>query len=178
MAPWVFGAPALAFVVGPALVADATGGYRIAYAALAAVVTLACGAGVQPFVPRLARLVGGRQAVVGLGLATVATLLLALDVRLGSVVLALVAAALLGTAYGICILTGLVETQALADPERVAGLTGVYYSLIYVGFLLPVVLSELVRVAPEDLLLVVVAAVCAVSAVGVARGLRRTARPA
>lgn len=176
MAPWVFGAPALAFVVGPALVADATGGYRIAYAALAAVVTLACGAGVQPFVPRLARAVGGRQAVVGLGLVTVATLLLALDVRLGSVVLALVAAALLGTAYGICILTGLVETQALADPERVAGLTGVYYSLIYIGFLIPVVLSELVRVASEDLLLVVVAAVCAASAVGVARGLRRTAR--
>ena len=58
-----------------------------------------------------------------------------------------------------------------------AGLTGIYYSLIYVGFLLPVVLSELVRVAPEDLLLVVVAAVCAVSAVGVARGLRRTAKP-
>lgn len=177
MAPWVFGAPALAFVVGPALVADATGGYRVAYAALAAVVTLACGAGVQPSVPRLARLVGGRQAVVGLGLASVATLLLALDVRVGSVVLALVAAALLGTAYGICILTGLVETQALADPERVAGLTGVYYSLIYVGFLLPVVLSELVRVAPEDLLLVVVAAVCAASAVGVARGLRSTASP-
>lgn len=176
MAPWVFGAPALAFVVGPALVADATGGYRIAYAALAAVVTLACGAGVQPFVPRLAQAVGGRQAVVGLGLVTVATLLLALDVRLGSVVLALVAAALLGTAYGICILTGLVETQALADPERVAGLTGVYYSLIYIGFLIPVVLSELVRVASEDLLLVVVAAVCAASAVGVARGLRRTAR--
>lgn len=178
MAPWVFGAPALAFVVGPALVADATGGYRIAYATLAAVVTLACGAGVQPFVPRLARLVGGRQAVVGLGLTTVGTLLLALDVRVGSVALALVAAALLGTAYGICILTGLVETQALADPERVAGLTGVYYSLIYIGFLIPVVVSELVRVASEDLLLVVIAAVCAASALGVARGLRRTARPA
>lgn len=177
MAPWVFGAPALAFVVGPALVADRTGAYKIAYAALAAVVTLACGAAVQPLVPRLARLVGGREAVVGLGLTTLGTLLLAVDVRTGSAALALVAAALLGTGYGICILTGLVETQALADPERVAGLTGIYYSLIYVGFLLPVVLSELVRVAPEDALLVVVAAVCAVSALAVARGLRSTGRP-
>ncbi|GAA3561028.1 MFS transporter [Microlunatus spumicola] len=174
MAPWVFGAPALAFVVGPALVADRTGSYRIAYAALAAVVTLACGAGVQPFVPRLARLVGGRQAVLGLLLTAVATLLLAVDVQLRSVTLALVAAALLGTAYGICILTGLVETQALADPERLAAPTGVYYSLIYVGFLLPVVLSELTRVAPEPVLLVVVAAVCAGCAVVVARGLRTT----
>ena len=178
MAPWVFGAPALAFVVGPALVADRTGGYRIAYATLAAVVTLAFGAAVQPLVPRLARRVAGAQAVVGLVLTAVATLLLALDVAVGSVLLALLAAALLGAAYGICILTGLVETQALADPERVAGLTGVYYSLIYVGFLLPVVLSELVRVADEGVLLVVVAAGCAACAVAVARGLRTTSAAA
>jgi hypothetical protein len=174
MAPWVFGAPALAFVVGPTLVVGETGGYRIAFAALAAVVALACGAAVQPLVPRLGRLVGGRQAVLGLGLTAVATLLLALDVRSGSVALALLAAALLGTAYGVCILTGLVETQALADPDRVAGLTGVYYSLIYIGFLLPVLLSELVRFAGEDLLLVVVAAGCAGCAVAVERGLRTT----
>jgi MFS family permease len=178
MAPWVFGAPALAFVVGPALVADRTGAYRIAFAALAAVVTLTCGAAVQPLVPRLGRLVGGRQAVLGLVLAAVATLLLAVDVRVASVGLALLAAALLGTAYGICILTGLVETQALADPERVAGLTGIYYSLIYVGFLLPVVLSELARVATEDVLLAVVAAVCVACALAVARGLLTTDRPA
>lgn len=174
MAPWVFGAPALAFIVGPALVVDRTGGYRVAFAALAAVVTLACGAGVQPLVPRLGRAVGDRQAVLGLVLAAVATLLLAIDVRTRSVGLALLAAALLGTAYGICILTGLVETQALADPERVAGLTGVYYSLIYVGFLLPVLLSELARLAAEDVLLVVVAVACAGSAVAVERGLRTT----
>ena len=177
MAPWVFGAPALAFVVGPALVAERTGGFRVAYAALAAVVTLALGAGVQPLVPRLGRLVRGRQAVVGLVLVTVGTLLLALDVGAGSVGLALLAAALLGTAYGICILTGLVETQALADPERVAGLTGVYYSLIYVGFVLPVVLSGLTAVAPEAWLLVLVALVCAACAVAVERGLRTTVRP-
>lgn len=174
MAPWVFGAPALAFVVGPALVADGTGAYATAFAALAAVVTLACGAAVQPFVPRLGRFVGGRQAVVGLALVVVATLLLAVDVRARSITLALVAAGLLGVAYGICILTGLVETQALADPERVAGLTGVYYSLIYIGFVLPVVLSEVARVAGEDVLLVGVAAACVVCAVAVARGLRST----
>jgi len=178
MAPWVFGAPALAFVVGPALVAERTGAYTIAYAALAAVVTLTLGAGVQPFVPRLARRVRGRQAVVGLVLVGVASLLLALDVALGSVGVALVAAALLGTAYGICILTGLVETQALADPERVAGLTGVYYSLIYVGFVLPAVLSGLSVVAPEAWLLVLVALAAGACAVAVERGLRSTRPPA
>ncbi|WP_091180037.1 MFS transporter [Microlunatus flavus] len=178
MAPWVFGAPALAFVVGPALVAGRTAGQTVAFAGLAAVVTLTAGAVVQPLVPRLARLVAGRQAVVGLVLVAVATALLAVDVSLRSVALALVAAALLGAAYGICILTGLVETQALADPERVAGLTGVYYSLIYVGFVLPVVLSELVAVAPEPFLLVAVAVVCLGCAAAVERGLRSTRTPA
>jgi hypothetical protein len=177
MAPWVFGAPALAFVVGPALVAGRTGDYRTAYAALAAVVTLALGAGVQPFVPRLARLVRGRQAVVGLVLVGVAAVLLAVDVGLASVALALVAAGLLGLAYGICILSGLVETQALADPERLAGLTGVYYSLTYVGFVLPVLLSALVAAAPEALLLALVALGCGLCALVVERGLRTTARP-
>ena len=177
MAPWVFGAPALAFVVGPALVADRTGAYRIAYAALAAVVTLAFGAGIQPFVPRLARAVRGRQAVVGLVLVAVATALLAVDVGLASVPLALLAAALLGLGYGICILSGLVETQALADPDRVAGLTGVYYSLIYVGFVLPVLLSGLTVVAPEPLLLALVAVACGLCALAVERGLRTTPPP-
>ena len=177
MAPWVFGAPALAFVVGPALVSSRTGNQQIAYAALAAVVTLTFGAAVQPFVPRLGRLTGGRQAVVGLVLVAVATLLLAVDVRTRSVPLALLAAALLGTAYGICILTGLVETQALADPERVAGPTGVYYSLIYIGFVLPVVLSELTGFTSEEVLLVAVALVCVGCAVAVVRGLRTTTPP-
>ena len=151
----------------------------IAYATLAAVVTLAFGAAVQPLVPRLARRVGGasgggrarahrrRHAAPRARRAPWARSLLAL-----------LAAAVRATAYGICILTGLVETQVLADPERVAGLTGVYYSLIYVGFLLPAVLSELVRVADENVLLVVVAAVCAACAVAVARGLRTTSAAA
>ena len=177
MAPWVFGTPALAFVVGPALVSGRTGSWAIAYAALAAVVTLTFGAGVQPFVPRLATLVRGRQGVLGLVLTALATLLLAVDVGLGSVLVALAAAALLGLAYGICILTGLVETQALADPDRVAGPTGVYYSLIYVGFVLPVVLSGLARVASEAALLVLVAVVCLACAGLVERGLRTTVRP-
>ena len=55
MAPWVFSAPALAFVVGPALVARQVGPYSVGFAALAAVVTLTFGAAVQPLVPRIAR---------------------------------------------------------------------------------------------------------------------------
>ena len=174
MAPWVFGAPALAFVVGPALVADRTGAYRIAFAALAAVVTLSFGAGVQPLraaagatgrrAPGRRRTRAGRRRHPAAGARRAPALGGARPGRRG---------AARQSAYGICILTGLVETQALADPERVAGLTGIYYSLIYVGFLLPVVLSELARLADEDVLLVVVAAGCVACAVAVARGQSR-----
>ena len=79
MAPWVFTAPALAFVVAPALVAEQTGTHRIAFATLLAVVTLVVGAGVQPLVPRLARRTGGRAGVAGLLVFALATALLAVD---------------------------------------------------------------------------------------------------
>ena len=177
LAPWVFSAPALAFVVAPALVADRTGTQRIAFAALLAVITLVSGAAVQPFVPRIARRTGGRQAVVGLVAAAVATAVLAVDAVLLSPELAAVTAGLFGIAYGICIVSGLVEVQAMADPDSLAGLTGIYYSLTYVGFALPVVLAELARVAPYEILLSGVTVVCLACAAVVARTIRRGQRP-
>lgn len=173
MAPWVFSAPALAFVVAPALVADGLGGYRIAFAALLALVTLCAGAGVQPLVPQIARVTGGRQAVAGLVLCAVATALLALDAVVLSSVLAAGVAVLFGLSYGICIVSGLVEVQAMAGPDDLAGLTGIYWSLTYIGFALPVALAGLARFASYDLLLGVVAAACVVCAAAVAATVRR-----
>ena len=175
MAPWVFAAPALAFVVGPALVASRVGSYRLAFAALAAVVALVLGAAVQPLAPALGRWSRGRAAVVGLVLVALATLLLAVGgAGRGSVAATLAAAALLGPGYGICIVTGLVEVQAMADPDSLAGLTGIYYSLTYVGFVLPVLLATLVATAGYLALLVAVAVLCAACAVVVAVALGRT----
>jgi hypothetical protein len=175
MAPWVFAAPALAFVVGPALVASRVGPYRLAFAALAAVVALVLGAAVQPFTPALGRWTGGRAAVVGLALVSMATLLLAVGgAGRGSVAATLLAAALLGPGYGICIVTGLVEVQAMADPDSLAGLTGLYYSLTYLGFVLPVLLAALAGATGYPGVLVVVAVLCGGCAAAVARGLRRT----
>jgi hypothetical protein len=178
MAPWVFSAPALAFVVGPALVARQVGPYTVGFAALAAVVTLTFGAAVQPLVPRIARHTGERQAVVGLLLTTAGTAVLAVNAQLGSPAVAVAAAALLGIAYGICIVAGLVEVQAMADPHSLAGLTGIYYSLTYLGFTLPVILAELVRLAPYQYLLAALTAVCLGCAVIVGHNLRTGHRPA
>jgi hypothetical protein len=60
-----------------------------------------------------------------------------------SPLLALPVAMLLGSAYGIAVVSGLLEIQRIAEPDELAGLTGVYYSLAYIGFLLPAVLAAL-----------------------------------
>ncbi len=172
MAPWVFGAPALAFVVGPALISRELGAGQVGFATLAAVVALASGAAVQPLVPVIGRLTGGRQAVVGLVVLAIGCVLLAVVARLGSAPLAAVAAGLLGIAYGICIVAGLVEVQAMADPHSLAGLTGIYYSLTYLGFALPVVLAALSHLVGYPYLLAGLTLVCLLCAVVVARNLR------
>jgi hypothetical protein len=89
--------------------------------------------------------------------------------------LGLPVAAVLGTGYGICLVSGLTEVQRIAPPAELAGLTAVYYSVTYVGFTFPVVLAALSAVAPEPLLLVALAAVCAACLVVVLRGSRPVA---
>jgi hypothetical protein len=173
MAPWVFGAPALAFVVGPSLVADRTGDLRIAFATLLAVLTLVTGAGVQPYVPRLTRALRGRQGVAGLVVLALATVVLVTDpAPLGVGI----AAVLFGLAYGVTIVSGLVEVQAMATPASLAALTGVYWSITYAGFALPVVLAGIAGTgAGYPLLLSVVAVVtlgCAAVVAANARGRR------
>src|SRR3979409_1468098 len=44
------------------------------------------------------------------------------------VVVAGVVAMLLGCAYGIAIVSGLLELQRMAEPDELAGISGVYYS--------------------------------------------------
>ena len=174
MAPWVFSASALSFVVGPALVVDHLGGFRVGFATLAAAVTLLAGALVQPLVPRI----GSRPGVIGLLTSASATTVLAADTRLGSPALALVAAVLYGVAYGICLVAGLVEVQAMADPRALAGLTGIFYCLTYLGFALPLVLAGLAHFTSYTSLLIGVAVVAVACAGVVARGSRHRAPPA
>jgi len=83
------------------------------------------------------------------------------------------AAVLFGVAYGICIVSGLTEVQAMAGPDDLAGLTGIFYCLTYVGFALPVLLSALAPAASYPALLGVVAAICLACAALVAGSLGR-----
>lgn len=172
-APWVFSAGALAYVVLPALVGGHAGPNRIAFATLLTIVTLGAGAVVQPLVPRIAARTRGRQLVVGLGLSIVGTALCALEALWLSPAVAVGVAALLGLSYGIGLVAGLIEVQRMAGPDDLAGLTGIYCSLTYVGFALPVVLAALASLASYATLLAIVGLAGLGCWLSVARGLRR-----
>jgi hypothetical protein len=175
-APWAFGALAIAYVVTPALVGSRVGGDRVAFATLLTVVALGTGALIQPLVARIAELTGGRQLVLGLGLTFVGVALCAVEAAILSPALAVVIAIVMGLGYGISIVSGLTEVQRMAGPDDLAGLTGIYCSLTYVGFLLPVALALLAGATSYVALLIVVALVCLVCALTAGWNLR--ARPA
>jgi MFS family permease len=167
----VFAAPALAFAVGPSLVGDALPGYAVGFATLVTVITLACGWVTQLFSGPLIVLLRGRAALVGVGLIAAGALLLIPAATSGQVWAVLVAAPVFGAGYGLAMVSGLIAVQAMATPDDLAGLTAVFYSLTYAGFLLPAILAALTAVSPMWVLLVAVAAACSLCAVIASRGI-------
>lgn len=162
-APWVFAAAGVAYAVMPALVQDELGEWTTMYATVLTVVTLGAGALVQNLVPRINKWTGGRALVVGLTLMTIGMGLAVVAALVANPVVAFIVAIVLGIAYGICVVAGLVIVQAIAEPKDLAGITGVYYSLAYSGFLLPTVLAALLPIMSYILSLGVVSLVCLLS---------------
>ncbi len=160
-APWVFAAAGVAYAIMPAIVAPRLGAWTTLYATVLTVLTLGSGALVQPFVARLDARTGGRALPIGLGLMTLGMGLAVVAGIVAEPGFALVVAVVLGLAYGITVVAGLAHVQAIATARDLAGLTGVYYSLTYSGFLLPTVLAALLPVAPYALSLAVTALACA-----------------
>lgn len=172
-APWAFAAPSIAFAVLPGLVAHQTGDYQVAFAAVVAALTLGVGILIQPLARRLDRTGDVRGLLAGLLAVSAGTLLGALAAQASSWPLVVPAAALLGCGYGLCLVSGLLETQRLASREDLASLTAIYYAVTYVGFAVPIVLAELERVAAAPLLLLLTGALAAMSAGQVARASAR-----
>nr|WP_255426385.1 MFS transporter [Pseudonocardia sp. C8] len=180
-APWVFGAAALSYAVQPALLTGASGAHGLLVATAITVVSLAVGFAAQSAARTIDRRSAHASGRIGLGLVIAGTLVAAGVAATASIPLAFGGAVLLGGGYGFVLLAGLQEVQRIADPEHLAGLTAVFYSITYAGFLLPVVLSALTPLAGYPVLLVAVAAVetvCLVLVWAGARGLRDARRPA
>ena len=146
LAPWVFGAAGIAYAVMPQLVSGRVGHWKLAFATLLTVVTLSVGAIVQPLVKRLDSTSTARASLLAMTLMAAGLAICAVDARTGAPWGAPVGASVLGAAYGIAIVAGLLEISRIGHsddlPDQTA-LIGVYYALSYLGFLLPAVLAGL-----------------------------------
>ncbi|RZT84645.1 putative MFS family arabinose efflux permease [Pseudonocardia sediminis] len=172
-APWVFGAASLSFAVQPTTLGGAVGSYGLLVATLITAVTLTSGFLAQYLARRVdarSRLAGTR---IGMTLVIAGTLVAAVTAATQSIPVAFAGAVLFGAGYGFTLLSGLQEVQRIAAPEHLAGLTAVFYTLTYVGFLLPLVLSALTPVASYPVLLGAVAVLEVVCLALVVAGARR-----
>ncbi|BDZ41816.1 MFS transporter [Paraoerskovia sediminicola] len=156
--PWLLGGAAIAYGYLPVLLSDASGDWGLGYATLLTVLTLVVAALVQPFAKRLDSPDSARGLVACLAVTVVGFSLVVVAVARDSLVLGVVAAVVVGVAIGFGLVSSLLEVQRIAEPEDLAGLTGVFYAVSYCGFLVPAILSSLSQWVPVTVLLSVLVA--------------------
>ena len=176
-APWVFGAGGIAYGLMPQIMAEATGDFTTIYATTLAVLTLGIGAFVQPFAQKLDRRLDGRGLPLGLGLVVIGLCLASLAALQSGPITGIVSAIALGLGYGTVLVTGLTRVQKIAPPRDLAGLTGIFYALTYVGFLFPTVIAALLPVMPYNITLLVFAGLALISMVIAFGRIRRVRGP-
>ena len=138
MAPWVFASPAIAFALLPSVVGAQHATDGLALVAAITALTAFAGVLIQPLGRRLDRSPrGNRAATVGLVTVAAGLGLGAYTAHAQEVWLLVPCAIVLGCAYGLCLVGGLVEVQRIAGPDRLARLTAHYYALTYLGFAAP-----------------------------------------
>lgn len=141
LAPWIFGTAGVAYAVLPEAMAHRVGQWSLLYATALTVVTLGVGAAVQPVARRLDHAHYPRAILAAMAVVTTGLGAAALSVETQSPWLGVGAAVLLGLAFGMALVAGLLEVQRLSAPDDLAAMTGLYYSLAYLGFCLPAALA-------------------------------------
>ncbi|MDY0113743.1 MAG: MFS transporter [Corynebacterium sp.] len=142
VAPWVFGAAGVAYAIIPTLMQDEVG-QPVFFSALITFFALLFGFAIQQFGPSIASETSARGSLAAMGIVIVGMGLAVWMSSSPTVLSAVIAALVLGTGYGLAMFTGLNEVQRIAGPRDLAGLTGVFYCLTYIGFAFPAILTEL-----------------------------------
>jgi MFS family permease len=169
LAPWVFASVTLGFITLPTRMHV---GLAAPLAAGAAALLVNGISGVIQLVAR-ARRWGPQAGTVGatlaaLGYAAAAAAPQTIPLPLGSSMLVV-----LGCASGLLLREGLIDLEAAAPQRNRGALTGIFYTLAYVGFGLPLLLSTLGSAKASAIILGVMAVLAAVTAVSRAARLRR-----
>lgn len=164
MAPWVFGAAGVSYAIMPRLVQSQVS-TPIAFSAMLTVIALGCGFVIQQFGPRINSATSARGPIIGLIIIIVGMVVATFAAGQVAVWNTIVVAVILGAGYGLCLVSGLTEVQRIAGPDDLGGLTAVYYTLTYIGFFFPMILTKLSDVFTYPVMLgfgVVVAVLCLV----------------
>lgn len=140
-APWVFGSATTAFVFLPAQLSEHLR-HPILIAGLCAFLTMGSGVVIQQLAGRIRVSAFHSMVLAAVGMALCLAVLAAAHYG-WAVFLLPIAAIVMGSSYGIGMLSGLAQTQAIADAEELGAATGVFYSLTYLGFFAPFILSLL-----------------------------------
>jgi MFS family permease len=177
MAPWVFVGPAIAFALLPSVVGTGRSADGVALTAAITCITALAGVVIQPVARRVEA--GPRDhAAALLGLVVLAGGLalgaLAADVRENWLLFP--CAIVLGSAYGLCLVAGLLEVQRLAAEGALAGLTATFYVFTYLGFAAPYLIALAAHATTYAVLLVIASGLALLTA-GVVRAAARASQP-
>jgi MFS family permease len=173
-APWIFAAPAIAFALLPSVVGAQHSADGVALTASVTSLTALAGVMIQPLARRLEA--GARPqagALLGLVVLGVGLAVAALAAHARENWLLFPCAILLGSAYGLCLVAGLLEVQRLAPPRALAGLTATFYVFTYLGFAVQYLLTIAASAASYAVLLLLASGLAFLTA-GVVRQAQRT----
>ncbi|STC69819.1 MFS transporter [Corynebacterium pilosum] len=139
-APWTFGVATTAFTATPSNVPVALS-WPTAFLGLLAGTGMAAGVLIQPLATRVSA--GGTRplAVLGLSIAILGLIVSIAAALTASAWVMWLAAAVMGGSYGIMMVGGLIEAEKIAPPGQFGAVVGIFYSLAYVGFFIPFMIS-------------------------------------
>jgi hypothetical protein len=169
MAPWVFAGPVIGFALLPSAIGVERQTHGIALTAVITALTAGSGVLVQPLGRRLHETRGLSAARAGLLVVSAGFVLAALTAQTHASWLLVPSAIVLGAAYGLCLVAGLVEVQAVASDGALARLTAAFYTLTYLGFAAPYLLALASPLAGYPVLLLIGAAAALATALRVTR---------
>jgi MFS family permease len=171
MAPWVFAAPAIGFALLPSVVGVGGSADGVALTATITAVTAVSGVVIQPLARRLEGATrDATGGVVGLVVLAFGLVVGALAADLREVWLLVPGGVVLGSAYGICLVAGLLEVQRLAPEGSLAALTATFYVFTYLGFAAPYLLALAANAASYAVLLLIAGGLALLTAALVRRG--------
>ncbi|ACP33305.1 MFS transporter [Corynebacterium aurimucosum] len=162
-APWVFGSATTAFVFLPSQLSEHLR-HPILIAGLCALLTMGSGVIIQQLAGRIRVTAFHGMVLAAIGMALCLGILAAAEHNWAVFLLPL-AAITMGSSYGIGMLSGLAETQAIAHPAELGAATGVFYSLTYLGFFAPFILSLLGPVTGYSTAFIIGLSIAALTAV-------------